>query len=229
MTLAPHDFWQQLYPPGTWPGDDAGGYQGLYPALLPDGRQIAFPIRTLPGDGTRGVASLIVNQAAFPVVDALADVLAARLAPHAPQVVVGLPTLGLGLAEAVARRLGHARMVPMGTSRKFWYDEALSEPLASITTPGFGKRLYLDPRMLPLLSGQRVALVDDVASSGSTLRAALSVLGKARIAPVACGFAMLQGRLWADAVPPGLPVEGAVATPRLRLGPDARWRPDPDA
>lgn len=227
MTLPPHAFWQQIYPPGTLPGDAVAGYQDLYPACLPDGRQIAFPIRTLPGDGTQGVASLILNQAAFPVADALADVLATRLAQHRPQVILGLPTLGLGLAEAVARRLGHSRMVPMGTSRKFWYDEALSEPLSSITTPGQGKRLYLDPRMLPVLSGQRVVLVDDVASSGSTLRVALGLLAKARIAPVACGFAMLQGRLWAAAVPPDLPVEGAVATPRLRLGADARWRPDP--
>ena len=229
MTLAPHEFWQDLFAAGTLPGDDAAGYQGLYPARLPDGRQIALPIRTLPGDGTQGVASLIVNQAGFAVADALADVLAARLASHAPEVVVGLPTLGLGLADAVARRLGHRRMVPMGTSRKFWYDEDLSEPLSSITTPGQGKRLYLDPRMLPLLSGRRVALVDDVASTGSTLRAALAVLAKAGVTPVACGFAMAQGQLWSVAVPPGMGFEAAIATPRLRLGTDQRWRPDPKA
>lgn len=229
MTLAPHEFWQDLFAAGTLPGDDAAGYQGLYPARLPDGRQIALPIRTLPGDGTQGVASLIVNQAGFAVADALAEVLAARLASHAPEVVVGLPTLGLGLADAVARRLGHRRMVPMGTSRKFWYDEDLSEPLSSITTPGQGKRLYLDPRMLPLLSGRRVALVDDVASTGSTLRAALAVLAKAGVTPVACGFAMTQGQLWSVAVPPGMGFEAAIATPRLRLGTDQRWRPDPKA
>ena len=47
-----------------------------------------------------------------------AEDLAARLRPFSPEVVVGLPTLGLTLAAAVAERLGHARYVPCGTSRK---------------------------------------------------------------------------------------------------------------
>ena len=103
----------------------------------------------------------------------------------APDVVVGLPTLGLTLASAVAERLGHARYVPFGTSRKFWYDEALSVPLSSITTPEQSKRLYLDPRLLPLLEGRRVALVDDVISSGKSIVAGLRLLQLLSITP--CG------------------------------------------
>lgn len=225
MTLAPHEFWQALYPPGALAGDETEGYLGHYPAALPDGRCIALPIRVLPGDGAQAVASLILNQASFAVADALADALAARLVRFAPEVIVGVPTLGLGLAEALARRLGHGRMVPLGTSRKFWYDEALSEPMRSITSPDQAKRIYVDPRMVPLLAGRRVVVVDDVASSGSTLRAVLAVLARAGVVPVAAGFAMAQGQGWADTLPDGMGFAAAIASPRLMLGHDGRWRP----
>jgi len=175
-------------------------------------RRILLPIRKL-ADG-RGVASLIVNQAGFAVLDALADAVAEALRPHAPEVIVGVPTLGLTLAEAVARRLGHSRMVPLGTSRKFWYDEALSVELRSITTPGGGKRLYIDPRMLPLLGGARVAVVDDVLSTGASIAATLRLLDLTGIAPVAIGAAMLQGEAWRDRVG-AMPVAAAFATPIL--------------
>jgi adenine/guanine phosphoribosyltransferase-like PRPP-binding protein len=229
MSLPPHGFWQDLHAPGTLPGDDAEGYGALYPARLPDGRGIAFPVRVLPGDGTRAVASLILNQASFAVQDALADAVAAVAAPHAPDVVAGLPTLGLGLAGDVARRLGHPRMVALGTSRKFWYDEALSVPVASITSPG-EKRIWLDPRMLPLLGDRRVLLVDDAISTGRTALAALALLDAAGVRPVAMAVAMAQGTLWRAALAAaghgGLPVVHAVATPRLALDRDGRWRPE---
>ncbi|MDO9525428.1 MAG: phosphoribosyltransferase [Gemmobacter sp.] len=223
MTLAPHEFWQEIYPAGVLDGDNVTGFLGHYPATLPDGRQIALPIRVLPGDGRQAVASLIVNQASFAVQGVLADTLAMRLAEYRPDVVIGVPTLGLSLAAAVAQRLGHRRFVPLGTSRKFWYDEGLSEPMTSITSPDQIKRLYLDPRMLPLLAGRRVAVIDDVASSGSTLRAIMALLLRAEIIPQVAGFAMVQGVGWQSVA--SCPVEAAFATPRLHLGADGRWRP----
>jgi adenine/guanine phosphoribosyltransferase-like PRPP-binding protein len=170
MPPAAHEFWQDLHPPGTFPDSPCTVHRGAYPSALPDGRQILLPIRILPRDGSQAVASLIVNQASFAVQDALADAMAAIWRDAGAEVVIGVPMLGLPLADALARRLGHERMVPLGTSRKFWYEERLSEPLKSITTPGGGKDIYLDPRMLPLLEGRRVLVVDDVVSSGSLSR-----------------------------------------------------------
>jgi adenine/guanine phosphoribosyltransferase-like PRPP-binding protein len=191
--LQPHDFWQDILPPDATPPDTR--HNGFYPATLSDGRRIRLPIRPL-ADGQHGLASLIVNQASFAVLDALATDLAARLAEFSPDVVVGLPTLGLTLAAEVARKLGHARYVPLGTSRKFWYDETLSVALSSVTTPDQIKRLYVDPRMLQLLKDQRVALVDDVISSGRSIRAGLSLLEGIGIQPVVIGAAMLQSDRW---------------------------------
>ncbi|ARO14662.1 phosphoribosyltransferase [Ketogulonicigenium robustum] len=212
------DVWQQLYTDLTL-GVQAD--QDSFAVALGD-RQILLPIRKLP-DG-RGVASLILNQAGFSVLDALADAVAAGLHDYAPEVVVAVPTLGLPLAEAVARRLGHNRLVPLGYSRKFWYDEALSLPLSSITTPGGGKRLYIDPRMLALLQGKRVVVVDDVLSSGASIATVLKLMDIAGVAPLAVGAAMLQGDSWRGRL--SLPVIGAFSTPILHQG-AAGWAVSP--
>ena len=195
--MQPHDFWQELHAPGSF--DPTEARPDFHVAELPDGRQLRLPIRVL-ADGEHALASLIVNQASFAVQDALAEALAARIAAHDVDVVAGLPTLGLTLASAVARALGHPRYVPLGTSRKFWYRDELSVALSSITTPNQEKRLYVDPRMLPLLEGKRVALIDDVISSGASIVSGLSLLASCGIEPVVIGAAMLQSDRWRDRV-----------------------------
>lgn len=229
MPLKPHEFWQELYPPGFFACEAQTRHRELYPAVLADGRQIALPIRALPGNGGFGVASLIVNQASFAVEEALAGHMIAAVRPFGPDIVVGVPTLGLPLAHAVARGLGHTRMVALGTSRKFWYDDALSEPLASITSPGHERTLYLDPRMLPLLHNKRVAIVDDAISTGRSTAAVVRLLGKAGISPVVLAYAMLQTTRWQAGLRTldaglGARVRGAFHTPLLEAATDGSWR-----
>lgn len=223
--MQPHEFWQKLYAPETF--DVQGVHETFFPATLDDGRQLQLPIRPL-SDKQHALASLIVNQAAFDIVDALSDDLATKLKAFEPDVIVGLPTLGLTLASEVARKLGHSRYVPLGTSRKFWYEEELSVPLSSITTPDQIKRLYIDPRMLPLLDGRRIALVDDVISSGTSIVAALNLLNSRALKPVVIGAAMLQTQRWRA------PLEqigaefaemtrGCFTTPMLKHGENGGW------
>ncbi|WP_312806876.1 phosphoribosyltransferase [Agrobacterium cavarae] len=219
--MKPHEFWQDLHEPGSFPEDRTK--VGFYPVTLDDGRQLRLPIRPL-SDGEHALASLIINQASFTVLGALADDLAAKLKSFEPDVVVGLPTLGLTLASEVARRLGHSRYVPLGTSRKFWYLDELSVPMSSITTKQ-EKRLYIDPRMLPLLEGRRVALIDDVISSGTSILAGRSLLQASGIEPVVIGAAMLQSERWRDALERldfewPTRVRAAFSTPLLRKNED---------
>jgi adenine/guanine phosphoribosyltransferase-like PRPP-binding protein len=188
--MRPELFWQDILPPDT---SAACGY----PARFDDGRILLLPIRPLP-DGKHALASLIINQASFTVVDALATSLAQKLAAFDPQVVVGLPTLGLTLASAVAQKLGHARYIPLGNSAKFWYHAQLSVPLSSVTTPDQQKRLFIDPRMLPLLEERRIALLDDVISSGVSMLAAIALLQACGVKPSVLGTAMLQSEDWQE-------------------------------
>lgn len=188
-----------------------------------------MPIRQLPGSDDRGVASLIINQASFEVTDAFVEIMAARASEASAELIIGVPTLGLELAPMVARRLGHTRYVPLGTSRKFWYDEALSVPLSSITTPGQGKSLYIDPRMMALLAGRRVAVVDDVVSTGRSMTAVLRLLEKIGCAPVALCVAMIQSERWRaplEAIDAAWPdkVHGVIRTPLLKRGENGGWR-----
>lgn len=167
------------------------------PVQLRDGRWLVLPIRKRAGDDSRAVASLIANQASFAVADALAAQMADLVRELAPEVIVGLPTLGLALAPTMARLLGHGHFVPLGYSRKTWYDEALSEPVSSITTTT-QRRLYLDPNMLPRLAGRRIVVVDDTISTGTTTLAAIRLLARSGAKIAGLVFAMSQGRQWVE-------------------------------
>ncbi|WP_281414615.1 phosphoribosyltransferase [Rhizobium sp. BK212] len=224
--MAPHDFWQEIHPSGTFADD--GEFTSFYVAVLEDGRQLRLPIRAL-ADGDHALASLIVNQASFAVLGALAESLAEKIRPMRIDVVAGLPTLGLTLAAAVAQKLGHSRYVPLGTSRKFWYRDELSVALSSITTPMQQKRLYIDPRMLPLLKGRRVALIDDVISSGTSIVAGLNLLTGCGIEPVVIAAAMLQSERWRESLAAAGPqwttrTVGVFATPILERNEAGRWQ-----
>jgi adenine/guanine phosphoribosyltransferase-like PRPP-binding protein len=228
--MQPHDFWQEIHPPSTFDRQPAEGHRGFYPAEFDDGRQLRLPIREL-ADGEHALASLIINQAGFAVEDALCASLTEKVRAFEPDVVVGLPTLGLTLASGTARKLGLSRYVPLGTSRKFWYREDLSVPMTSITSPAQVKRLYLDPRMLPVIKNRRVLLVDDVISSGRSIAAALELLALCGIKPVAIGAAMLQTDAWRDmlaAISQEWPdrVVGVLQTPRLKRTNAGGWTPD---
>lgn len=220
-------FWQQIDPAGTHPFDPKTGYVDGYPATLYDGRELLLPIRERD-NGQFALASLIINQAGFDVVDALAANLAVQLQAYQPELIVGVPTLGLTLAEATARKLGHSRYLPLGTSRKFWYQEELSVPLSSITSPGAQKRLYIDPRLLPLLEDKRVCIIDDAISTGSSIIAALTLLSQLSVTPVCLGFAMRQSNVWEQALKVAFPgmenhVQAAFDSPRLSPMPGGGW------
>lgn len=189
-------FWQTIRPPAADRASSVPPYRYAYSARLPDGSELDLPLRRISGTPNRALASLIANQASFEVVAALAAFMADLARPLSPQVVVGLPTLGLAFAPLVAQHLGMSNFVPLGYSRKFWYTEALSVPVRSLTTPGAGKQLYRDPNLVPRLAGLRAVVVDDAISSGQTAAAAVGLLAKAGAEVGGIVVAMLQGSAW---------------------------------
>jgi len=199
--------WQRFEPASVAEGLSATGH---YVARMPDGSRLALPLRDL---GKTAVAGLIVNQASFAVVERLAAWMSEIAAGVAPQVVAGLPTLGHVLAPLIAQGLGHSNWVALGTTRKLWYEDALSVPLSSITSPAAGRRLWLDPRVLRRLQGRRVLLVDDVISTGASAQAGLALLRKAGAPAAVVIVAMVQGDRWRAGWPDETPVLAVFASP----------------
>jgi len=170
-------------------------YRDHYPVPIGDGVQLNLPIEPLPGT-EEAIVLLMSNQTPFVVEQALSSRLAALAAPFAPQVIVGVPTMGLDYARQVASLLGFPHYVAFGNSRKFWYDDALSVPISSITSPGAKKRLYLDPALLDRVRGQRALIVDDVVATGGSASAAIKLLNLAGAQVVGLVAPFVEGTDW---------------------------------
>ncbi len=174
-------------------------YQSHYPVELLDGSTLELPLRPLPG-GEGAIALLMSNQTPFAVEDALAPLIARVASTFSPDCVAAVPTMGLDYARLTARKLGLPNYVAMGLSRKFWYDDALSERMNSSTSPDQFKRLYLDPALLKRLEGARVVLVDDVINTGTSAVAAIRLLQRAGANVVGLAVALTEGYAWREAL-----------------------------
>ncbi|MFK7965646.1 MAG: phosphoribosyltransferase [Burkholderiaceae bacterium] len=187
------EFWQEIESVEAWQGRLAPPWRYGVPVELSGGGVLELPIRPLPATPDRAVASLIANQASLSVVKRLGEDMTVLAARFKPDLVVGLPTLGFVFAPLIAAGLGHQRWVPLGYSRKFWYRDELSTLVRSITSPDGGKRLYVDPNMVPALTGKTVLLVDDAVSSGRTMAPVWDLLTAMGVRVTGAVVAMRQG------------------------------------
>jgi adenine/guanine phosphoribosyltransferase-like PRPP-binding protein len=221
MTAA-FEYWQAFTAP---PDPLPEVWRESYAAPMRDGSALLLPLRDY---GETAIAGLIVNQASFAVADTLIKWLAADVEHLGAEMVVGLPTLGHSVGAGLARMLGHANWIAPGTTRKLWYEEALSVATRSVTAPGAGRTMWLDPRLLGRLSGRRVLLVDDVISTGSSARAGIELLARAGVVPVAFAVAMSQGNEWRRQWNCSIPVIAAFETPIFKRAADG-WAPSASA
>jgi len=100
---------------------------------------------------------------------AAARALAVQIRPRQPDVLVTPEAKSIPLAYALAVELG-CDLVTLRKSEKLYMVNPISVETVSITA-GRTQTLYLDGRYRDRIAGRRVALVDDVISTGSTLRA----------------------------------------------------------
>lgn len=223
------DYWQSIVTAEQLQIPQHPPYQRGYPARLPDGRFLVLPLRAIPKDPNRCVASLIANQASMEVVEILSDMMADRARAFDADLVVGLPTLGLTFAPLVAKRMGFTRYFPFGYSRKYWYRDDLAVAVQSITTPDFAKRLYVDPNLVGQLRGRRALIVDDAVSTGQTMVSALKLLKLCEATVAGIVVAMRQGSHWrrrlVDDEGMPIPIAYVFDSPRMVLG-DQGWMPE---
>ena len=121
--------------------------------------------------------------------------LAAKLAPYDPEIVVSVATMGIPIAIEVTRALGLDDYVILHKTPKIHLQDAISEPVRSITTASV-QRLLFDRARLGAVRGRRVAVVDDVISTGGSTKAALNLLREVEAEPVIIGTLVTEGSHW---------------------------------
>jgi adenine/guanine phosphoribosyltransferase-like PRPP-binding protein len=121
--------------------------------------------------------------------------LAERLSDLQVDIVASVATMGIPLAIEVSRALGIDDYLIFQKTPKIHLADAIKEPVKSITT-GRSQMLLFDRARVPVASGRRVALVDDVISTGASVKAALSLLRGVGAQPVAVGALLTEAQAW---------------------------------
>jgi adenine/guanine phosphoribosyltransferase-like PRPP-binding protein len=205
-------------------------YKDEFPIRLPNGDWVMLPFLALPPDFATAIAYLCITENSFELEARLSTAMTEIALPLESDVVIGMPTLGLVLAASVAKKLGHASYVPLSYSRKFWFEDELSIPVNSITTPVQPKTVYIDPRLIERLDGKRVLLVEDVISTGGTVAAEFALMKKLGAQVVGVVTAIRETRVWIDklrAIDPTYPglIHSPLRCPLFRRT-GAGWEPD---
>lgn len=94
-------------------------------------------------------------------------------------VIITAESKGLQLAHCIARNLGHKFYAVARKSKKLYMQDGLEVLISSSITTGSEQKLYLSAHDANLLKGKKVAIVDDVISTGNSLEGLESIVNKA--------------------------------------------------
>jgi len=142
------------------------------------------------------------------LIQAAASALARQLAERQVDVLVTAEAKAIPIAHAVSVFMNNLPYVVLRKSYKPYMGDALKSETLSITT-GKPQELYLDEKDRELIKGKRVAIIDDVISTGSTLQGIRLIVQKAEAQIVAESAILTEGdrAQWHDIIALGhLPV-----------------------
>jgi adenine phosphoribosyltransferase len=114
-------------------------------------------------------------------------------------IVASVATMGIPIAIEITRALGLDDYLIFQKTPKIHLEDAIAEPVRSITTDT-PQRLLFDRARVGAVAGKRVALVDDVISTGASIRAALALLRRVGANPVAIGAVLSETNVWRAAL-----------------------------
>jgi adenine phosphoribosyltransferase len=158
---------------------------------------VELPIVSL--NDTLALALLITVDMGVAFMEKAGAELAEVLAPYDVDIVATVATMGIPLAVEVTRHLGLDQYVVLHKTQKIHLADAISEPVRSITTAG-EQRLLFDRARIRDVEGKRVAIVDDVVSTGASTGASLRLLRAVGADIVAIGAMVTEAGLWRDAL-----------------------------
>ncbi|MEI6701814.1 MAG: phosphoribosyltransferase family protein, partial [Actinomycetota bacterium] len=121
------------------------------------------------------------------------------LRPFDVEVVATVATMGIPVALEVTKALGLDQYVVLHKTPKIHLSNAVSEPVRSITT-AHEQRVLFDRERIDMVAGKRVAIVDDVISTGASIGAALRLLRSVGAEVVAIGALVSEASLWRSAL-----------------------------
>jgi adenine/guanine phosphoribosyltransferase-like PRPP-binding protein len=125
--------------------------------------------------------------------------LAEILRPYDIDIVATVATMGIPLVVEVTRHLGLDQYVILHKTPKIHLADAVSERVRSITTDA-EQRLLFDRARIKDVDGKRVAIVDDVISTGASTGASLRLLRGVGADVVAIGALVTEASLWRSAL-----------------------------
>jgi adenine phosphoribosyltransferase len=159
-----------------------------YPLKLPDGSEISLPLIEQK-NGPDFYSFNMMGKAKWNRV--IADYLYAKITDLKPDVLLTAESKAIGLTESISALLEHDKYIVLRKSKKSYMSDALCFKGESITS---GKNEYwIEQSDLDFLKGKKVIVVDDVISTGGTMKVLKQVLVKADAVFCAIAVALTEG------------------------------------
>lgn len=121
-------------------------------------------------------AEVILGDVEF--ISAAARLISEKISRLSPELIVTAESKAIAFAYEVAKLLDHKKFVIARKSVKSYMENYLVEEVRSITTSG-RQLLVLPMEEAERVRGRRVCILDDVVSTGGTLRGLERLIGKA--------------------------------------------------
>ena len=153
------------------------------------GRKEELPVLPLPS----GVGICFFNlHGNVGLTEFCAERLAEKIKKHAPDVLITAESKGLQLTHCIARDFGHKFYAAARKSKKLYMQDGIEVEAKTITTAEV-QHLYLSAHDVELLRGKRVAIIDDVISTGAAAAALEKLVEKAGGEVVCRAFVLAEG------------------------------------
>jgi adenine/guanine phosphoribosyltransferase-like PRPP-binding protein len=137
--------------------------------------------------------------------------LAEILRPYHVDIVATVATMGIPVVVEVTRHLGLDQYVILHKTPKIHLADAVSETVRSITTD-VEQRLLFDRARIKDVEGKRVAIVDDVISTGASTGTALRLLRGVGAEVVVIGTLVTEASLWRTSLGDDAPMVRALGS-----------------